>query len=126
NLRSDGSIISIIGIGLNINQTNFENLPKASSLAVVSKKEHNKEQLLFLIVENLKTNIKLIEVNSQTLWDLYANCLFKKGVPMPFKGGDTKNFMGIIQGVSALGKLQVILEDDSLVEYSIKEVQMLY
>jgi BirA family biotin operon repressor/biotin-[acetyl-CoA-carboxylase] ligase len=34
--------------------------------------------------------------------------------------------MGIIQGVSAYGKLQILLEDDSIAEFSIKEVQMLY
>jgi hypothetical protein len=32
--------------------------------------------------------------------------------------------MGIIQGVSACGKL-VLLEDDSISEYNLKEIQML-
>jgi BirA family biotin operon repressor/biotin-[acetyl-CoA-carboxylase] ligase len=45
---------------------------------------------------------------------------------MPFKDNTDKKFMGIIQGVSPYGKLQVLLEDDSVFEYSIKEVQMLY
>jgi BirA family biotin operon repressor/biotin-[acetyl-CoA-carboxylase] ligase len=30
-IKSDGAIISIV-LGLNVNQTNFENLPKASSV----------------------------------------------------------------------------------------------
>jgi BirA family biotin operon repressor/biotin-[acetyl-CoA-carboxylase] ligase len=34
--------------------------------------------------------------------------------------------MGIIQGVSACGKLRVLLEDDSISEYNLKEIQMLY
>jgi BirA family biotin operon repressor/biotin-[acetyl-CoA-carboxylase] ligase len=34
--------------------------------------------------------------------------------------------MGIIQGVSSYGKLQVLLEDDSVSEFNIKEIQMLY
>jgi BirA family biotin operon repressor/biotin-[acetyl-CoA-carboxylase] ligase len=34
--------------------------------------------------------------------------------------------MGIIQGVSSVGKLQVLLEDDSIREFDIKEIQMLY
>ena len=125
-LKSDGTIISIIGIGLNVNQTNFDNLPKASSMAIVSQQQHNKEQLLFLIVENLKSNINLLSTSSQTLWDDYTKYLFKKGIPMPFKGVESKNFMGIIQGVSPAGKLQVLLENDTEVEYSIKEVQLLY
>ncbi|MBC5842216.1 biotin--[acetyl-CoA-carboxylase] ligase [Flavobacterium sp. F-380] len=125
-LKSDGAIVSIVGVGLNVNQTNFENLPKASSMAAVSKVFHNKEQLLFLIMENLKNNINLIATRPEILWGLYSDYLFKKSVPMPFKGVDDKNFMGIIQGVSPSGKLQVLLDDDSTAAFNIKEVQLLY
>ena len=38
-LKSDGSTISIIGIGLNCNQTNFVNLPKATSFVNEMKQE---------------------------------------------------------------------------------------
>jgi BirA family biotin operon repressor/biotin-[acetyl-CoA-carboxylase] ligase len=34
--------------------------------------------------------------------------------------------MGIIQGISPVGKLEVLLEDDSITEFDIKEIQMLY
>jgi BirA family biotin operon repressor/biotin-[acetyl-CoA-carboxylase] ligase len=126
NLKSDGSVVSIIGIGLNVNQTNFDNLPKATSMALVSDKLHDKEQILHLIVDNLKNNIKILTSEPTVLWDLYLRYLFKKGVPMPFKGIEDKNFMGIIQGVSTLGKLKVLLENDSTVEFNLKEVQLLY
>jgi BirA family biotin operon repressor/biotin-[acetyl-CoA-carboxylase] ligase len=33
-LKSDGAVSSVVGLGLNINQIN-DNLPKASSLAVI-------------------------------------------------------------------------------------------
>ena len=47
---------------------------------------------------------------------------------MPFKDlvSSQQNFMGIIQGVSSVGKIQILLEDDSVSEFDIKEVQMLY
>jgi BirA family biotin operon repressor/biotin-[acetyl-CoA-carboxylase] ligase len=45
---------------------------------------------------------------------------------MPFKNLENKNFMGIIQGVSSVGKIQILLEDDSVSEFDIKEIQMLY
>ncbi len=35
-IKSDATFSSIVGLGLNVNQTNFEMLPKASSLAVVT------------------------------------------------------------------------------------------
>lgn len=125
-IKSDGRIVSVVGIGINVNQTDFSELPNASSLAVISGKTFDKETLAILIVENIKEKIQLWQTSSQDLWADYFNSLFKKGVPMPFKNLKDQNFMGIIQGVSPIGKLQVLLEDDSIAEFEIKEVKMLY
>lgn len=124
--KSDGSIASIIGVGLNVNQTNFDNLPKASSMAVIANSNFNKEELVVLIVEQLKNNLKLLHSNSSVLWDNYLKLLFKKDIPMPFSSNGAKPFMGIIKGVSQTGKLLLLLEDDSIKEYGLKEIQMLY
>lgn len=129
-IKSDGRIVSVVGVGLNVNQTNFEHLPNASSLAVICKTEFDKNALPHLIVEKIKQKIESWETNSAALWKEYFNSLFRKGIPMPFKNLDPKtsgqNFMGIIQGVSSVGKIQILLEDDSVSEFDIKEVQMLY
>lgn len=125
-IKSNGTIISIVGLGLNVNQTNFEHLPKASSLAVICKTNFDKEELLLKIVEKLEQNIKLWNQNSDIMWSNYTDKLFKKGIPMPFADQNQQNFMGIIQGVSPNGKLQILLEDDSISEFDIKEIQMLY
>lgn len=125
-LKSDGTVSSVVGLGLNINQLNFENLPKASSLAVICGAQFDKEQLLHSIIDKMKQNIDLVQQQPASLWLEYTEKLFKKGTPMPFKDNFDKKFMGIIQGVSAHGKLRVLLEDESVSEYSIKEIQMLY
>jgi BirA family biotin operon repressor/biotin-[acetyl-CoA-carboxylase] ligase len=125
-IKSDGTIISIVGLGLNVNQTDFETLPKASSLAVICNKQFDKEELLFSIMDKIEYNVKSWEQHSEMLWSDYTNKLFKKGVPMPFSDQNNQNFMGIIQGVSSFGKLEVLLEDDSIAEFDIKEIQMLY
>lgn len=125
-LKSDGAIVSIVGLGLNVNQTDFELLPKASSLAAICQTTFDKEELLFKIVEKLEENIRFWNQNKDLLWTDYTNLLFKKGIPMPFADASRQNFMGIIQGVTAIGKLQILLKDDSISEFGIKEVQMLY
>lgn len=125
-IKSDGEIVSIVGLGLNVNQINFENLPKASSLAVICDTTFDKEEILLNIVEKFEQNIRFCNQNSGTLWLNYAQKLFKKGIPMPFSGKNQQNFMGIIQGVSSIGKLQILLENDVVCEFDIKEIQMLF
>jgi BirA family biotin operon repressor/biotin-[acetyl-CoA-carboxylase] ligase len=125
-IKSDGSIESIIGLGLNVNQTNFGGLPKASSLVVICGVEFDRELILQLIVKKVKQHIEQWHDNELLFWNDYTQMLFKKGVPMPFADENGEHFMGIIQGVSPLGKLQVLLEDDSVQEFDIKEIQMLY
>jgi BirA family biotin operon repressor/biotin-[acetyl-CoA-carboxylase] ligase len=129
-IKSDGRIVSVVGLGLNVNQTNFDELPNASSLAVILGKPFDKTILPEMIVEKIKEKINSWETSASAFWDEYYNTLFRKGIPMPFKNLNSdnfgQNFMGIIQGVSSTGKLQVLLEDDSVSEFEIKEIQMLY
>lgn len=124
--KSDGTIDSVIGLGLNVNQTDFTNLPKASSLAVVCKIEFDKELILLSIIEKFKQKLLQWHECKSTFWSDYTDLLFKKGIPMPFSSQNGSNFMGIIQGVSTLGKLQVLLEDDRIEAFDIKEIQLLY
>ncbi len=125
-IKSDGTILSVVGLGLNVNQTNFDNLPKASSLAAICERFFDKDELLFLIVENLEKKLSEWNKKETVFWDNYTNRLFKKGVPMAFSDQNNQNFMGIIQGVSAIGKLRILLEDDRIAEFDSKEIQMLY
>ncbi|QEE51252.1 biotin--[acetyl-CoA-carboxylase] ligase [Flavobacterium alkalisoli] len=125
-IKNSGEIFSVVGIGLNVNQTDFEGLPKASSLAVVCGHEFDKTDVLESIVTNLKRNVaSLLHKNVDPLWVTYHKNLYKKGVPMPFEKDD-KKFMGIIQGVTRSGNLELLLEDDTMAEFKIKELQMLY
>jgi len=125
-IKSDGTIFSVVGLGLNVNQIDFQNLPKASSLALVCNAVFDKDELLFSIIKNVKKNILSWEEDSNLMWEAYTSRLFKKGVPMPFQDKKEERFMGIIQGVSSIGKLQILLENDTVSEFDIKEIQLLY
>jgi len=125
-IKGDGTIISIVGLGLNINQTQFDNLPRASSLAVICNSNFDKEEILFKIVATMEEMIAHFNEKAEPIWEEYSNKLFKIGIPTAFADQNDTNFMGIIIGVSPIGKLQIQLEDDSIREFNLKEVQMLY
>jgi BirA family biotin operon repressor/biotin-[acetyl-CoA-carboxylase] ligase len=125
-VKPNGTIHSIIGIGLNVNQLDFEGLPKASSMAVVAGHEFDKHTVMMSVANTITANLEKLAVgSSQFFWDAYHTFLFKKDIPMPFEK-DGKKFMGIIQHVTATGQLAVLLEDDTLAEYNVKEMQLLY
>jgi BirA family biotin operon repressor/biotin-[acetyl-CoA-carboxylase] ligase len=126
-IKNTGEISSIIGVGLNVNQQNFDELPKASSLSVIMKKEFEKELILNQFIECLKLNCDLLNNKlASQLWKNYNYNLFKKGIPMPFSLPDETQFMGIIQGVNSEGKLELKLENDAIEAFGIKEIQLLY
>ncbi|MSP84678.1 MAG: biotin--[acetyl-CoA-carboxylase] ligase [Flavobacteriaceae bacterium] len=126
-IKNNVEITSIIGIGLNVNQLNFDELPMASSMAVIKKIQFDKEILLNQFIECLKLNCNLLQNNySKELWNNYNMKLFKKGILMAFSLPNGNKFMGIIQGVNSSGKLEIKLENDVLETYGIKEIQLLY
>ncbi|RXR16224.1 biotin--[acetyl-CoA-carboxylase] ligase [Flavobacterium amnicola] len=125
--KEKGNIESIVGIGLNINQTDFEKLPKATSLKNIMNQDFEIEAILEEIVTHLQMyteKIKNKEVD--LLWKSYHELLFKIGKPVVFENNNQEKFMGIIQAVNKNGQLQVMLEDDSIHEYGIKEISMIY
>lgn len=124
--KSDQSIASVVGIGLNVNQIHFENLPQASSLAVVSQCTFDKEVLLHLIVDQIKGIIISWDTTATILKENYSNLLFNKDVLMPFQRSDQSIFMGIIKGVTAIGQLKMVLENGMPMDFDIKEIKMIF
>jgi BirA family biotin operon repressor/biotin-[acetyl-CoA-carboxylase] ligase len=118
---------SVIGIGLNVNQTRFSStLEKASSLKLTSNRTFNLEQLLEDMVVSLQSKIALLNTKDfSSLESSYLRVLYKKNTPTMFKDRKGVLFMGIIRGISMDGKLQVELEDEMLREFGIKEISLL-
>lgn len=118
---------SIIGVGLNVNQQIFNNLLNVSSLKLLLGQTFNIDELLNLILANLKTVfICWKEEGISELWERYESVLFRKNKPSTFKNKKDEFFMGFIRGVTTEGKLTVELEDAVLQEFDLKEIQLLY
>ena len=116
---------TIIGIGLNVNQEKFhKNLTNASSLKIILKKSIELEALMNTIINHINLKISCVELkNFNQIYNRYHQALYKKGIPTTFLNQKTKQlFMGIINGVSSSGNLQIQLEDKSIQEFGLKEV----
>lgn len=126
-IQQSGEIFSVIGIGLNVNQKYFGILQSVTSLIIIEGKEFNLDAILNMFLTNLKQNISLIS-NQKTnfLWKFYLDKLFKREIPTIFEDNDQQKFMGIIKGVSSTGQLQVMLENEAIKNFSVKEIKMLY
>ncbi|MEL6919130.1 MAG: biotin--[acetyl-CoA-carboxylase] ligase [Bacteroidota bacterium] len=118
---------SIIGVGLNVNQTEFKGLNGVSSLKLLLGGHFNLEEVLHKILDNLKQYFSL---SNEKPWEYFSNSyqrlLFRKDKPSTFKNKSGELFMGFIKGVSPEGKLLVNLEDMVLKEFDLKEIQLLY
>lgn len=125
--KNSSEVQSIIGIGLNVNQSQFENLPQASSLYLLENQLFNREMLLISIVNQLKFNLNQLPITGEThFWNAYHQILFKKGIVSTFESVSGNRFVGKIQEVTHEGKLAVLLEDDAVQLFDVKEVKMLY
>lgn len=118
---------SIIGVGLNANQTDFNNLPNASSLKMITGEDFNLEALFTSILNNLKTNfLKFNENNEIDLKKKYEAKLFKRNKSATFINSKGTLFQGKIKGINELGKLIILLEKGILKEFDLKEITLLY
>ncbi|SNZ01947.1 biotin--[acetyl-CoA-carboxylase] ligase [Flagellimonas pacifica] len=118
---------SIIGIGLNVNQTSFENLEKVASLKSLTGQHFDLDELLCKIIENLKAYFVGVEQKTVAqMLPAYEKLLFRKDRPSTFKGASGETYMGFIRRVSTNGKLIIELEDKIFKEFGLKEVSLLY
>lgn len=118
---------TIIGIGVNVNQTKFENLPKASSLKNITGVHYNLDEILQLIIKNTKQYSSFLEEGEYDIVkNEYESNLFRKNKPSTFKSAEGVLFSGFIQGVTKYGKIQIMLEDQIVKKFNLKEITLLY
>ena len=118
---------SIIGIGLNVNQLTFDNLPQVSSLRMISGQEYDLNELAISIINSLKYYFQMLKDKKyHELKTEYESHLFRKNKPSTFKDAEGVMFSGFIKGVSESGNLQVLLEDNILKEFDLKELTLMY
>lgn len=113
--------VFIVGVGINVLQTDFSRLPKAGSLL----SQTNEKFDLNFIAENLFTYFQAQIFNSENVLENFNNHLFlKKKIAVFNLNGKRQN--GIIKYADKDGFLWIDLENDGMQKFFHKEIELLY
>lgn len=115
---------SVIGIGLNVNQLEFDPaLPNPTSLALECGESLDLEKTMHLLFEHLEHQyLKLKNREFSQIKSAYENALFRRGLASDFIQNNTKNsFTGVITGVTESGRLRVY-SDGTETTFDLKEI----
>jgi BirA family transcriptional regulator, biotin operon repressor / biotin---[acetyl-CoA-carboxylase] ligase len=117
---------SIAGIGLNINQDRFtSNVPNPVSLKMITGIDFNKEEILFLLLNNMnKWYDMLLNGEIKQIDSCYLKRLYRLNKVANFKD-ESGTFYGTIKGVNNIGQLVIEKENGVSKEYHFKEVSFL-
>ena len=112
---------SVIGIGINVNQTEFPQLANATSMALCSGKEYELEPALEEFLGVFESWFSRLD--SEELFAAYSARLFRKGVSAPYHDLLTDcRYRGVIQGVEPDGRLHIRDMEGNDLYYRFKEV----
>jgi len=126
-VKSTTETHAIIGIGLNVNQMLFNPEFKAGSLKNSTGIHYNLDEVLLMLIVELQLQVERLKAEKYvTLHKAYEAELFRKNKPSTFKNAEGELFSGFIKHVTSSGMLHVLLEDEIIQEFRLKEVKLLY
>ena len=112
---------SIIGVGLNVNQTEFiSDAPNPISLAQITGREYNREEILLQITSEIK---KLYtEMDTDKIHTSYLTSLYRNKGWHSFRA-ENETFEAQIAAIKADGMLELKLKDESVRGFYFKDVE---
>lgn len=118
---------AVIGIGVNVNQKYFDNLPKASSIHVMTGKLHDVDEIMNVLLTLLSQYFKRLDSRELgALKSEYEHQLFRIHKPSTFLLNNGQHLTGYIKGVNLQGHLEILTEDAIIRTYGMKEISLLY
>ena len=126
-LEGQKLISAIVGIGLNVNETQFLNLPQATSMRLITGREFDLEEVFNYVIMEVIQHLKdFANHNVQNLKEKYEETLFRIEKVSSFERPDGSRFNGIIRGVTDAGELLVEDENQRLTTFELKQIKMLF
>jgi BirA family biotin operon repressor/biotin-[acetyl-CoA-carboxylase] ligase len=126
NTLGDGAIkSSIVGIGININQTTFKSSLNATSLTLITNKMYELTVIIEKLCEHIEARYLQLKTNKKELIDSdYLTHLFQLNEWKNYSSSN-KIFEGKIVGISDNGKLKIETKNEEVKEFFIQEIQFL-
>ena len=125
-IKGDSLKGSIIGVGINVNQTSFTNLPSASSMLVQGNEEFNLNVVFEKLLGTLNFFLKkLNNPDRNRLLNSFQKFIFKKGEWCQFKKNSIV-FYGKIIGVNSNGILLIENKSCEVTQYNNGSIEMIY
>jgi BirA family biotin operon repressor/biotin-[acetyl-CoA-carboxylase] ligase len=117
----------VLGVGLNVNQTAWEEAPRATSIKTLTGIHFDLQEILTLLLEQFHHYVDMLLAGDlETIKKDYESYLFRKDKPSTFLNANKEQFVAIIQGVTDQGKLILLEEDDVINTYDLKEIELLF
>jgi BirA family transcriptional regulator, biotin operon repressor / biotin---[acetyl-CoA-carboxylase] ligase len=117
---------SVVGIGLNVNQTVFtSSAPNPVSLQLLTNQHYDCEEILTDIITGIDYYYNLLKQgDEETIDSGFISVLYRLNEMRRFKAEEVV-FEGEIVGVNEIGQLQIRKSDDEILEFHFKEVEFL-
>lgn len=119
---------SIIGIGININQSEFHSdAPNPVSLSQISGKNHDRKALLQAILDNITDEYHRLEKNNtaeyrEALYQRYFASLYRRQGFYPYTTVSGERINALIESVGSQGHLTLVTDSGSRRTFAFKEV----
>jgi len=125
NYKSNNTMHSVIGIGINVNQTDFNQFPKASSLANETDKTYDIVSILTDLLQIMQRNFHLIlEQKFDEIHTTYNSLLYRKGQQSKFRIQNELHWGEIIE-TTKHGSLVVEIEGEQK-EFLHKQIELIF
>ena len=126
NIRGKSINYSVIGIGINVNQLNFKNLPKATSLHNETGVANSPELMAEELQQILKLNFELMLDNPEKLLKDYNKFLFQKDKTANYIINNDKILLGNLTKVNKLGEILIRNNDGVIEKFNQDEIKLNY
>jgi len=116
---------AVVGIGININQQQFGNLIRATSVKELTGEHHDLEAVMRELLSNLNRWLSVLEAGElERLDEAYLNCLLGLHQSRSFRLPDGQIIRGQVTGIDEHGRLQIVY-NNSVHHFGFKEIEWL-